>query len=71
MPTKKTRINISIPKNLNQLLTTLAKRDDVPVATKALELIKTALEIEEDAMLSKVANQRINSVKKWYSEDAV
>jgi len=48
MPTTKTRINISLPKNIETALDHLAKRDDVPRATKALDLIKLAMEIEED-----------------------
>lgn len=49
MPTLKTRINLSVPRETELFLASLAKRDGVPVATKALELIDGALDLEEDA----------------------
>ncbi len=36
-----------------------AKRDRVPVATKAAELLRLALEIEEDLALGAIAMQRL------------
>ena len=44
----KTRINISAPKPVLTALRSLARRDDMPVAAKTLELVKYALEMEED-----------------------
>ena len=47
MTTTKTRINISIPKDVKRALSLLAKRDQMPEATKATHLLERALEIEE------------------------
>lgn len=54
----KKRINLSVNKEINDALERLAKRDDVPVATKALELVREALSIIEDDVLNEVAEQR-------------
>lgn len=48
-------------------LKSLARRDDVPVATKTLELIKLALEMEEDFALGEIAKRRVAETKKWVS----
>ena len=58
MPTIKQRINISIPDEVKFALIKLARRDHVPPATKATHLITTALEIEEDVVLNKIAEKR-------------
>jgi hypothetical protein len=58
MATTKRRVNISLPAHTDIALKKLAKRDDVPDATKALELINLALEIEEDELLESIAAKR-------------
>lgn len=59
MATKiKKRINISVSGEIDQSLSKLAKRDQMPVATKALELIKKALQLEEDVVLDLLAEKR-------------
>jgi predicted DNA-binding protein len=71
MPTTKKRINISVTKDVDQALERLAKRDQVPQATKAEHLIRMALEIEEDYMLEKIADSRdTHGVKLVSHEDA-
>ena len=54
----KTRINISIPYDVKRALTRLAKRDEMPEATKAAELLMRALEIEEDEVWDMIARSR-------------
>lgn len=54
----KKRINISVSKEIDILLSGLAHRDQMPLATKALDLIKKALETEEDVLLEKWATER-------------
>ncbi|MDD4319247.1 MAG: hypothetical protein PHW10_02905 [Candidatus Peribacteraceae bacterium] len=61
MPTLKKRINVSLPEDVEQALNVLAERDDVPQATKALHLIKLAIEIEEDDVLNAIAAARDTS----------
>lgn len=58
MATTKTRLNISLSDDLSQAIAKLAKRDQMPQATKAAHLIKTALEIEEDLIWDEKAAKR-------------
>jgi len=67
MATTKKRINISISKELDNALIRLAKRDEVPQATKAEHLLRFALEIEEDNTLNTIAEIRDTSSAKFIS----
>ena len=58
MPTTKTRINISLSGEIRKALISLAHRDHVPQATKAARLLELALEIEEDQVWNKIAEDR-------------
>ncbi len=58
MPTLKTRINITLPAEVEQALVRLAARDEMPTATKAVHLIRLALEIEEDEVWDAIAAKR-------------
>lgn len=69
MPTLKTRINVSLPYAVDIMLARLAKRDDVPRATKALDLMKLALEIEEDAVWDALASKRDTRGAKFVSHN--
>lgn len=61
MATNKKRINITLSKDVEKMLAVLAKRDEVPRATKAAELISRAIEIEEDAIWDEIATKRSRS----------
>lgn len=58
MATTKKRINISLPDAVEEALRKIARRDNVPQATKAVGLIELALEIEEDQIWDRIAGQR-------------
>lgn len=58
MPTTKARLNITLSKELEEAIRLLAKRDNVPQATKAVELLEEALELEEDVVWEAIANER-------------
>lgn len=58
MTTVKTRINISLPNDVREALTQMARRDRVPQATKAARLLEIGLDIEEDQMLDVLAKRR-------------
>ncbi len=58
MPTTKRRINISLSPDLESAIAILARRDDVPEATKAADLLRVALEIEEDQVWDAIASRR-------------
>ena len=67
MATSKKRINISLPKDIEIVLEELADRDNVPMATKAIELIKAAIEIDEDEIWAKLAEERDTKDAKFIS----
>ena len=69
MPTTKQRINITLNKDANQLLKTLAKRDGTPVSTKAAKLLEDALELEEDLALTAIADRRSKPKVKYVSHE--
>ncbi len=69
MPTRKKRINISLPKDLEVALFKLAKRDDLPPATKAIHLLKVAMETDEDDVLDLVASERDTKGAKFIDHD--
>ena len=72
MATLKTRINISVSKSTRDALHILAKREEVPVATKAGRLLEEALELEEDRYLSDIADKRLKGKVHWVKDhDAV
>ena len=67
----KKRINISVSEDINQILKQLARRDNVPVATKTLELLKEAIQIEEDVIWEKLAETRDTKGAKYLSHKEV
>lgn len=71
MATTKKRINITLARDLEDALSQAARRDSVPEATKAADLLRLALEIDEDMLLEKVASERYRSAKKFLSHTAI
>ena len=67
MATSKRRLNITLPKDLSFFLKKIAIRDDVPEATKARQLIEMAMELEEDAYFSAIADRRARKSAGWMS----
>jgi hypothetical protein len=67
MPTLKKRINVSVSKEVDQAVERLARRDQVPQATKAEHLIRLALELEEDEVLDTIASSRDHKGAKMVS----
>ena len=58
MPVKNPRINVVLEKPLYHTIEQLANRDGVSLSLKVRDLVKEALEIEEDAALSAFAEKR-------------
>lgn len=58
MATTKPRINLTVPLEISRALERLASRDETSISTKTLELIRRALEIEEDNILQEIAEKR-------------
>jgi predicted DNA-binding protein len=72
MTTTKKRINISVSKETEAALKYLAKRDQEPLATKVIDLVEEALELEEDRMLSAIADERLANHKgRWLTHQEV
>lgn len=67
MPTNKKRINITADRDVERALVRAAKRDGIPVASKAAELISTALELEEDIYFSALAHTRASKRATYYA----
>ena len=60
MTTTKQRINITADSYVQKSLKFLAKRDKMPVSAKALGLLRLALELEEDMIWAKIADERVS-----------
>lgn len=58
MSTTKSRVNISVPDDVREALLYLAKRDQMPAATKAKNLLELGLEVEEDEAWDQIAAKR-------------
>ena len=58
MPTKNPRINVVLEKPLYNNVERLAERDGVSLSLKVRDLVKEALEIEEDTGLAQFAETR-------------
>jgi len=71
MATTKKRINISVGKSTRTALNLLARRDEVPVATKAARLLEEALELDEDIRLGAFVKNRLHSARFVKDRDAV
>lgn len=68
MPSQNPRINVVLDTSLYRNVQLLAERDKVSLSTKVRDLIKEALEIQEDIALSSFAEER---EKSWNESDAL
>jgi hypothetical protein len=64
MPTTKPRINVVLEKPLHKRVAGLAKRDGVSLSLKVRDLVREAIEIEEDTALAQIAEKREKGFKK-------
>ncbi len=64
MPTKNPRINVVLEEPLYATIERLAKRDRVSLSLKVRDLVKEALEVEEDIALSVFAEEREKTFRK-------
>ena len=72
MATTKDRINVSLKRDTREALAYMAKRDQMPLASKAAELLDLVIDIEEDRYFSKLADERLKSNKgRWLSHEQV
>ena len=68
MATTKDRINISVSRSTKKTLEALAKRDEMPVASKVADLVLQMLELEEDRVLSAIADERLKGRVRWIKD---
>jgi hypothetical protein len=71
MSTAKSRINVSVPDDVKAALIKLAKRDQLPTATKAVRLIELGLELEEDDIWDKIAAGRDRTDSRFHTHAQV
>ena len=62
MPARNPRINVLLNEQVYLKVRFLAKKEGVSISNKASDLIKEALEIEEDLILADFANNREKSL---------
>lgn len=58
MPTKQPRLNVVLERPVFRTLERMALRDKVSLSSKARDLIREALELHEDRLLSELATER-------------
>jgi len=68
MPSKNPRINVVLDSFLYRHVQLLAEKDNVSLSTKVRDLLKEALEIQEDMGLSAFAEER---EKTWNDSNAI
>ncbi len=64
MPTKNPRVNVVLEKPLYDSVRRLAKKEDVSLSLKIRDLVRQALEAEEDAAWAQFAEERAKSFKR-------
>ena len=64
MPTKNPRINVVLEKPLYETVRRLAEKEDISLSLKIRDLVRAALEAEEDAALAQFAEEREKSFKR-------
>ncbi|MDH5202851.1 MAG: toxin-antitoxin system, antitoxin component [Nitrospirota bacterium] len=67
MPTKNPRVNVVLETPLYKSVEHLAKRDGVSLSLKVRDLIREALEMEEDVALAVLAEKRERTFSKTKS----
>lgn len=70
MPTSKKRLNICLSKSTAIFLEKLSVRDDVAQATKVVQLLEKALEMEEDEYFAAEGDARASKSHRTVSHDA-
>ena len=58
MPTKNPRVNVVLEKPLYESVRRLAKKEEISLSLKIRDLIREALEAQEDAALAEFAGER-------------
>ena len=70
MATTKNRLNISLSRSVDTALSVLSRRDNMPRATKAADLLRIAVELEEDMYLGAIASERASTDRSLFVSHA-
>ncbi len=69
MPTAKRRVSISPDDHLYAALSVLARRQKRALSSVALDLVRKAIELEEDAYFSRIADERLSQKERAVGHD--
>ncbi len=64
MPTKHPRVNVVLETPLYESVRRLAEKEDISLSLKIRDLVREALEAQEDAALAQFAEEREKSFKR-------
>jgi hypothetical protein len=64
MPAKNPRINVVLEKPLYDSVRRLAAKEEISLSLKIRDLVKDALEAQEDIVLAEVAEERENTFRR-------
>ena len=67
----KKRFHVSLSQEEQEILILLSQKDNVPMATKAAELLKESLELHEDEVLLERLEARKTKNIEWVEYDSV
>lgn len=71
MATTKKRLILTLPKEVEDALGEVARRDRVPASAKALALLKSSLELDEDRALIALAESRDTPRARFVSQKEI
>lgn len=71
MATNKKRINVTVDSDMEEIIELLAKRDQMSQSAKAVQLMKVAIELDEDEILDQMAEKRDTKDSRFISHDEV
>jgi hypothetical protein len=71
MPSKNPRVNTVLPPELYSAVARLAKQEGISLSHKVNDLVREALELEEDAGLDAIAKRRREARGRWVSQAEV
>ncbi len=63
------RLLVSLDEDVFNEISYLAKLNKKSSSSVARKLIVTSLELEEDKIFAKLADERLSNIKKWISHD--
>lgn len=67
MPTKNPRVNVVLEKPLYESVRQLAKKEQISLSLKIRDLVREALEAQEDAALAQFAEEREKTFRRSHA----